>query len=159
MIQRSQTVFLFIAAVVMAFAVFMPLATFYGEGHEVTLTAFSVTETTNPDAPLPLPEFGTIIVFLGALLAISALLPLITLFLYKKRFLQLRLCFAEIVLLVGSQGFIAYYIYNLRNSFDVMVWKFGVPSILPLVSLIFIILAMRGIIHDDKLVKSLDRIR
>ena len=155
MIQRIQTVYLLAAAALMTLTLFMPLATYYGQGSEFVLNGMEVVNTTNPDAA----ETVFQPVYLTVLLAISALLPLVVIFLYKRRFLQARLCFTETVLLLGSQGFIAYYVYHLYKSFDVVSWKFGIPSVFPLVALVFVILAIRGIVRDDRLVKSLNRIR
>lgn len=155
MIQRKQTLFLLIAAALMVTAFFMPLARFFGEGHEITLTSMEVLDTTHPDMAQPL--FKT--VCLAILIGLSALLPLLTIFLYKKRFLQLRLCFTEIVLLLGAQGFIVYHVYHLYKSMETVTWKFGISSIFPLLAIFFVALAMRGIVKDQQLIKSLDRIR
>ena len=159
MIQRKQTLYLLVAAILMAMTLFMPLATFFGQSQilscEITLTGFEATDTTLPDAPQTVMH----VTYLTILLGLSTLLPLVIIFLYKKRFLQVRLCFTETVLLLGSQGFIAYYVYNLYRSFEVISWKFGIPSIFPILALVFIVLAIRGIVNDEKLVKSLNRIR
>ena len=156
MIQRKQTLYLLAAAVLMAITLLMPLATYFGrEGSEYVLKGLGVFELI--DAVHPSPVFTTL--YLAVLLALSALLPLVIIFLFKKRFLQVRLCFAETVLLLGAQGFIAYHIYNLYKSVDVASWKFGVPSIFPILALVFVILAIRAIIRDHNLIKSLNRIR
>ncbi len=41
-------------------------------------------------------------VYLGILFVLSALLPLLTIFLYRRRLLQIRLCVVEMVFLVGT---------------------------------------------------------
>ncbi len=155
MIQRKQTLHLLAAAILMALTLFMPLATYFGQGSEFVLKGLGVTDITDPAAPVP--AFTPI--YLSVLLGLAALLPLVIIFLYKKRFLQVRLCFAETVLLLGAQGFIAYYIYNLYKSFEVTSWKFGVTAIFPIFALLFVIHAIRAIVRDHNLIKSLDRIR
>lgn len=155
MIQRKQTLYLLVAAVLMALTLLLPLATYFGQGSEFVLTGLSVTDITDPGAPVA--AFTPI--YLTILLALAALLPLVIIFLYKKRFLQVRLCFTETVLLIGAQGFVAYHVYNLYKSIDVVSWKIGIPSIFPLLALVFTILAIRAIVRDANLIKSLNRIR
>ncbi len=156
MIQRKQTLYLLAAAVLMALTLFMPLATYFGQGGEFVLKGLAVTDITDPAAPV---ATAVPVVYMTVLLGLAALLPLVVIFLYKKRFLQVRLCFTETVLLLGAQGFIAYYVYNLYKSFEVTSWKFGIASIFPLLALVFIVLAIRAIVRDHNLIKSLDRIR
>lgn len=149
MIQRVQTLYLLAVAALMAFAAFATLGTFYGDGQEVILRSFGVTDAATGEGFRTLP--------LAILVGISALLPFVNIFLYKNRWLQLRLCFAETVLLLGSQGFIVFYI--LRCAASSATWKFGVPAAFPLAALVLTILAIRSIVRDDRLVKSLDRLR
>ncbi len=104
MIQRIQTLYLLIAAALMTVAVFSPLAVFNVGAAEYTLSSFSLAGEGG--------SFATL--WLGILLAVSALLPLATLFLYKRRQLQIRLCAVELVLLIGCIVFIGIY-YWLSN--------------------------------------------
>lgn len=86
----------------------------------------------------------------------TILLPLITIFLYKKRFLQVRLCIVEIVLLIGS-GILMWYHIRQFGADATVLYKFS--FILPVVCIIFTYMAIRGIVKDIKLLKSYDRIR
>lgn len=137
----------------------LPLATFYAEhlgvGHELVLTAFSFDDVTNPAAPVQVTDT----IYLGVILTLAALLPLAGIFMFKNRRFQLRLCLAEWILLVGSAGFLAYYIYILKGSFDVVTWKLGYASFFVIMAAIFNGLAQRGIMKDIKLLRSIDRIR
>ena len=99
---------------------------------------------------------------MGAVIAAAALLAFVTIFLFKKRLLQIRLCFAQIVLQIGSLVFIAYYAYHGYKSmgiFEFSGMSFGIPAVFPLVSIIFTVLALRAIAKDERLVRSLNRIR
>jgi hypothetical protein len=84
------------------------------------------------------------------------LIPAISMFLYKKRMLQMRFNIFNSILLVALQGFIVYYIVQIGQGKDLI---FTVQSIFPVVSLILSILAIRNILKDDLLIKSLNRIR
>ncbi len=150
MIQRIQTLYLLIAAALMTVAVFSPLAVFNVGAAEYTLSSFSLAGEGG--------SFATL--WLGILLAVSALLPLATLFLYKRRQLQIRLCAVELVLLIGCIVFIDYWLSNrMFTDFDTTYRRFAYGALMPLLSLVPVWLAMRAIFRDEVLVRSLDRIR
>ena len=100
---------------------------------------------------------------MGIVLAVATLLPFITIFIFKRRLVQIRLCVSEIVLLLGSLLFIALYCYRmydvLSQMFDTLNFTLGFASLMPLISIIFVALAMRAVARDEALVRSLDRIR
>ena len=81
------------------------------------------------------------------------LIALITIFLYKNRKLQFRLCMAGLLL---SLGCLALY-YSQAKSLENGVLAFW--SIFAFAMPIFYFLAARGIYKDEKLVKSVDRLR
>ena len=155
MIQRVQTLYLLLATALMSLTLFLPLATIWGGEHEVVVKAFFTDGTEGFKAPLPL--------YMGIVLAVATLLPFITIFLFKRRLVQIRLCVSEVVLLVGSLLFIALYGYRmydvLSQMFDSLNFTLGFASLMPLVSIIFVVLAMRAVARDEALVRSLDRIR
>ena len=100
--------------------------------------------------------------FLGVLLALACALPLVTVFLFRRRLLQIRLCVVEMVLLLGSlvmEG--VYYFLSWRVFSDLTFHTQGFkPAIvLPLVCLLFAYLAARAIFRDELLVRAADRIR
>ncbi len=140
MIQRIQTLYLTAATALMACAFWLPLATFFGQGEEIVLRSM---------------EWWPLAVLLG----LTAGLLFVVIFLYKRRLLQLRLCFSAAVLTLGSQGFVAYYIWQLSTNPSVMTWKMAAPAVFPLAAFVFVLLAIRGIIRDLRLIRSLDRIR
>ena len=85
-------------------------------------------------------------------------IPLVNVFLFKKRFLQLRLCIVEIILLIGAIILMWYHINQFANKMNAeILYKFSL--ILPVICIIFTYLAIRGILKDIKLLKSFDRIR
>jgi hypothetical protein len=94
---------------------------------------------------------------LTALASLTALIPAISLFLYKKRILQMRFNIFNSILLVALQGFIIYHIIQFAQ--EATTFKFTIQSIFPVVSLILSILAIRNILKDELLIKSLNRIR
>ena len=82
-----------------------------------------------------------------------ALLAGITIFLYKDRKLQLRLCILGILV---SIGVIVLYILQ-RQKFETST--LALFCILPVITLAGFLLAYQGIRKDERLVKSLDKLR
>jgi hypothetical protein len=90
------------------------------------------------------------------LIGIIAVLHLVTIFLYKKRILQIRILAFTIILMLGLFGLFFYFTYA---SFEEVKVAFKVAVALPLVCVILDWLAIRAIGKDEALVRSLDRIR
>ena len=155
MIQRIQTLYLLLATVLMSLTLFLPLATIWQGGNEIIIKAWFADGTVGFKAPLPL--------YLGIILSVATALPFVTIFLYKKRMTQIRLCVSEIVLLLGSAAFIALYCYRmcdvLAELMQELNFTLGFAALMPVVAIIPMVLAIRGIAKDEALVRSLDRIR
>ncbi len=144
MLQRIQTVYLLLAAGLMTAMCLSPLGRYAVDGVEDAFMAF---------------DFW----WLGVLLALCALVPFVTIWLFKNRFLQIRLCCAEVVLLLGAQGFALWYAVRFGNVAESMgnatMSQVCTPVVFPIVALILTIMAIRGIVKDERLVRSLDRVR
>lgn len=156
MIQRIQSLYLLIVTILMVVATLTPIATILVDGREVVFSPFSLTAGEEQLASLP--------VWLGILLILSALVPFITIFLYKRRQLQIRLCGVEAVLLLGDILLGAAYLYVLCNDvFENTTWSHLTLSfggiVCPIVSIILVLLAGRAIFQDELLVRAADRIR
>ena len=154
MIQRIQSLYLLIITVLMSVTLFARLAWFGGGGEEFGLYAFALKDAGG--------EVLQPAVYLGILLSAAALLPLVTVFLYRRRLLQIRLCVAEMVLLVGSAVMEGIYYYlgsRVVSELSFSTHGVGISIVLPVVSLLFAWLASRAIFRDEVLVRSADRIR
>ena len=152
MIQRIQTLYLLAIAALMTTAVLTPLAYFAAGAQEYLLYAFSLKGGE--------ASYSTI--YMGVVVALAAIIPFVTIFLYKNRTLQIRLCAVELVLLLGSAVFMGIYYYLGSRMFSQLEFSaqgFRIAIIFPLVALILDYLAIRAIFKDEMLVRSLDRIR
>lgn len=150
MLQRVQTVFLLLATVAMLVATTAPLATFFFNGDRVVFEAMGIYLNGN----LNDSTWG-----LFAIGAISSIIGLLTIFLFKNRILQIRLSIFNIVLMVGFYlyfGFITFKLYPVDN---LQFHKIGIGLIMPVIAIILTILAIRKIGADEILVRSLDRLR
>jgi hypothetical protein len=154
MIQRIQTIFLLLAAIAVGLMFIFPLAD-YANGSGVKfifryrgLYDFSGGKETLTTSSIPL----------AVLLTINLLLPLISIFMYKKRILQMRICVLNIILLLGSMGLIAFYVASSFSKIEASL-NYRIFALMSVISLILHVMAYSAIKKDEKLVKSVDRIR
>jgi hypothetical protein len=152
MIQRIQSVFLFAALCFTASMFYAPVAVLE---HDIcgkltfTLAGFQSAAATDRCGDSPqysIMAFGILI----------CALTLITIFLYKRRTLQLRLCIYNMLLLAGLLGVIFFVACNITNA---QKPDFRLPIVFPVIAIILHYLAFRGIRKDDLMVKALDRLR
>lgn len=154
MIQRIQSLYLLITTALMGLALILPVASFtVASGDVYTLSAFSLSSAAESQSTI----------WMGILMVAAAVLPLITLFLFKRRMLQVRLCAVEIVLLLGCIAFeIIYYCLAGANALEnvgVEHRQFGWAAIMPIVALVLSAMAARATFKDEVMVRSFDRIR
>ena len=154
MIQLIQTLYLLAVAAMMITAIFTPSANFMAGAEEYKLFAFALKGA----------EMSHSTIYMGIIIALAAIVPIVTIFSYKKRLLQIRLCAVEIVLLLGSLIFMGIYYYLSNRIFSelglqVQITSIRIAVIFPIVSLILTYMASRAIFKDEMLVRSLDRIR
>ncbi len=94
--------------------------------------------------------------YLSLFIASSAL-ALISIFLFKNRKLQFVLGRLNILL---NFTLLALFMYRLLNTpGETQVSENGVGTLLPVLSIVFLVLANRAIKKDENLVKSVDRLR
>lgn len=149
MIQRIQTVYLLVVAILMVVMMSLPVGSFVASDY--TATVFNNLSLVAPDGTADYEPWA-----MFAILMVSAVVTLGTIFLYKKRMLQIRLTIFNIILLLGYYGTLVTFVFMLKgeNSF--------IPSwtvILPLISIILDWLAIRAIGKDEMLVKAYERLR
>lgn len=155
MIQRIQTVFLFLAAAFAGVLFFAPIAGFEHGADLMKLTIYGVqnqggTQYFSGMYALPL------LIFTLLLLAV----PLVTIFLYKKRELQLKLSSLNVFLNAILCGMIfLYYSSNIQKTLSLQSISYLFGTYIPLINMVLSILAMRWIKKDIELIKSVDRLR
>jgi hypothetical protein len=141
MLQRIQSIWLLLAAV---FAVITFSLPFYS-GDRI------IDELNNFTAFMDLNAKSNI--WLSILTATSAAIALITIFLFENRKLQLRLCYLGIFITV-----LLLVLYFAETNYFA-TGNFAITCLLHFGVLVFYILAARGIWKDNKLIKSMDRLR
>lgn len=147
MIQRIQTVYLFISALLIASLMKLKFADLSVNDEIYTFVARGIYNGENL-------VFNGLAIFI--FIGLVALLHFTVIFLYKKRILQIRILVFTIVLLLGLFGMFFYFTY--AGFTDAKV-AFKVPVVFPVVAAILDFLAIRAIGKDEALVRSLNRIR
>ncbi|MDR1203552.1 MAG: DUF4293 domain-containing protein [Tannerellaceae bacterium] len=151
MLQRIQTVYLLIIAILAALMLFMPLSVLQTGDGFYTFDVFGVNAVATSE--IVYPTWG-----LFVLTALISLLALITIFLYKKRMLQIRICLFNAILMLGFYGFFTYLVIVMKQQLDISV-SIRIALSFPVICLILDYLAIRNIGADETLVRSLERLR
>ncbi|MDT0641696.1 DUF4293 domain-containing protein [Zunongwangia sp. F363] len=136
MLQRIQTIYLLLAAITSAGLIFL-----------LYLWENSSGETVYAEDVLMV-----FIMFLS-----SAALSLVSIFMYKNRKLQFVLGRLNIILNFFLLGVFVYWSLSIPGEMDIS--EKGIGMLLPIVSIVFLVLANRAIKKDEDLVKSVDRLR
>jgi hypothetical protein len=87
------------------------------------------------------------------------LLALITIFLYKKRILQIRLCTFNSILMIAFYGLFAFFVWKIAGQSESFRFSVHIALSFPFIALIFSYLAIRNIGADEVAVRSLNRLR
>jgi hypothetical protein len=95
---------------------------------------------------------------LSTLLIIIPVISFLTIFIFKNRKVQLWLALTLNILVTGAIILLLYYSLNIIVDYRTAIIP-GFKLFLPILMLIFSVLAYRGIRKDDRLVKSYDRLR
>ena len=156
MIQRKQTLFLLVAFICYALCLFFPIATIASKVMGGDSMLYNLGVVSGDQGIV----FSATCLPLFILLAVSAVLSLVTIFLYKNRKAQANLCSISVLFTI------LWYVDYILMALGIV----GVPEVdgkvdisfaacLPLVSVILVLMARKGINDDEKLVRAADRIR
>jgi hypothetical protein len=144
MIQRIQSLWLFLAAAAIFFLFKLPI----------------VGAKKADGSILEVLATGSLFTFIIAVLLL--IIALVTIFLFKNRANQKRLIWLGILLDVL---FVVLLYFQMEDLKDVVrnpglsAQTFKVGAIFPIFYVILLVLAYNGIRHDEKLIKSVDRLR
>ncbi len=150
MIQRIQTVWLLLAAIISALLL-LDWHTGYvfmadiPQGFGSVVKRLTVTE-----------HFPSLIIAV-----VMLLVPFITIFMFKDRKRQRMMAIVSILACISFIGVNLMRIENFKNETAPTPTNgsYDVGSVIPAVVIVLLILAIRGINKDEKLIKSMDRLR
>lgn len=158
MIQRIQSIYLVLAVIAGMLTFFLPFTHFYAGDVKIAEYAmfgvFNVqSDTLELTNPYPLPMW--------IMSALSIIMPLVAIFQFKKRMIQMKI--VRLGFLV-EMSFLVYLFFAI-DKVNAELYD-GQISILyhtgfymPVMAIVLMFLAQRGIKKDEDLVKSLDRLR
>lgn len=136
MIQRIQTIYLVISAIIMG-ALFMWFPVVLGKDGSV------IMERNEP--------------LLFGLIFVSIALAIISILSFKKRQMQFVLNRLNIISNFVLLGIFVYRLLTLSG--ETIVSEKGIGVLFPIISIVFLVLANKAIKRDEDLVKSVDRLR
>ena len=141
MIQRIQSIWLLIVAIA-AFATYT-LTLYIGKLTDGTERAFLLGD-----------DFLLVIVII-----LLGILAIICIFLFKNRKLQFRLSVLGVILSIVFLFLEYIRVEQFKETQGILNGSYQIGAVLPILMVIGYFLAARGIYKDEKLVKSLDRLR
>ena len=151
MIQRKQTVFLLLAAIANIICLCLPVATIQtGKGLTVASEMYNLW-IANGNGTL---DFSAAPLFV--ILLMETVLAIATIFMYRKRKLQIKLCnWCNFLIIVWYAAYVAITMgVNAGGGLHV-----AFAAVLPLVALILTFMARKGVMADEALIRAAERIR
>ena len=157
--QRIQSIFLFFVAVSMILMLFFPIwvkaNTTTGESY--VLTAINLKHVL-PDGEANLEYFPY--VFIGVLAVIAAAIAVYEIFRYDNRLTQMKLGALNSLIMSITLGLSVFFLIQAEKEWIPTVRaEYQLGLFLPVIAMILNTLANRFIRKDEKLVRSVDRIR
>ena len=150
MIQRIQTIHLLIALGLLVAVNFFPLVTATIPGGSCVVSSLGVT------------GFGGSTFWAWGLIlfsSLAALLALVAIISFGNRRRQMSLCVYGILAALGFYACLGVQVWTIYSALPDATFVPELAGQLPLISIIFFILAGRAIKRDEALVRSVDRIR
>ncbi|MEM9391103.1 MAG: DUF4293 domain-containing protein [Bacteroidota bacterium] len=156
MLQRIQTVFLLLVAICMALTFFLPFWTYMTpEGAAgYSLRSLYLEEINNGETLKTFFPYT----FIAVLASAAIIVALFEILRFNNRLLQIKLGALNSLLIAGSLILAAYFATDFIKELNV-VGSYGLAFFMPAAALFFNLLANRYIRKDEKLVRSVDRIR
>lgn len=157
MIQRIQSVYLLLVAIVIALCFFFPFYSVDLVGSELVADSMKgqliaqgivLSESNHP--------------YVMILCIISILISVAAIFLYGNRTIQLRITRLGILINTGllvAVFFALEEVKALHPGLEIEIGQYGLSCYLPIVAMVLGFLATRGILKDEMLVRSSNRLR
>jgi hypothetical protein len=153
MIQRIQSLFLLSSLICTGLFYFLPFGNIItADDSVIPLIVKGVNYTKNGEA-----AFYSLLPML-IMISLINLITLTSIFLYKKRMLQIRLNIFNIITQLGSIGMMFYYLTNAAKQIGTD-YSTKILIVLPIVAAILTFMAVRAIAKDEALVRSISRLR
>jgi hypothetical protein len=154
MIQRIQSLYLLLVLILGVLCFFIPYATFNIDGTYIA----DIKATGVEFIPNAVITASMNMILLTLNIAIIDLLSLIIIFLFKKRKLQMTLIKINMVFVIISVVCMFLFADIIKAAINAEI-RYYFAALFPILSLLFLYLALRAINKDEDLVKAADRLR
>ena len=145
MIQRSQSLYLLLAALACAAILFVDL--YHYQVVEGGVTVAKALHASDHYVSM-------------ALIAVITALPLVTVFQFRHRQRQLRM---SVISIAGCGSFISTTLWRVSEIKGMnpppVSQSYWIGALLPILAIVFLVMAIVGIRRDEQLVQSMDRLR
>lgn len=156
MLQRIQTVYLFLATLVLLGLYVFPLINNVNINGTISNVNIQGVYQQLTDGK----SYDIVFTALKILAAVVAILPTLVIFFYKKRKQQIALCYSTILVIIGFSFWMAQTVKGVvEGGLQLQFGNMGIGMFLSSIAIILVILAARAIQRDEKLVRSADRLR
>jgi len=155
MLQRVQSIYLLFSSLALYALFLFPFAhNVYLDGKPSSIMVTGIFQDVNSQQ-----AHVQFFVALTIITAVVGLLPLVLIFLYANRKRQITFCYYLIVLLIAYSFWMAQVVKNAMGGIQLDTHNWGIGLFLTSISILFVIMAIKAIQRDEKLVKSADRLR
>ncbi|HYK76157.1 MAG TPA: DUF4293 domain-containing protein [Daejeonella sp.] len=155
MLQRIQTIWLFFAtAAIFSLFLFPIIQVLDVNGAAKVMKVTGLYEHTGGQVVQ-----NQAFLLLTVATVILALIPFVAIFLYRNRPKQILVCYAAIVAIVAYCFWLAQTAKQVFTGIALKIDNYGIGILLPSLAILFMMLAIKGIRKDEKLIKSADRLR
>lgn len=156
MIQRIQSIYLFLATLVLFGLYVFPLINNVNINGTISNVSIQGVYQQLADGTKYTIEF----IAVKILAAPVAILPTLIIFFYKKRKQQVALCYSAILVIIGYSFWMAQTVKGVvPGGLQIDFANMGIGMFLSSIAIILMIFALRAIQRDEKLVRSADRLR
>jgi hypothetical protein len=155
MIQRAQSIYLFLVVVMMSLFLLFPIANLMAENNvSLKLYSFGLKKIVDGESQKLMSTLPVLI-----LAIVISIINFYNIFLFGNRTLQMRLCVYNILLMIGLILLCFYYFRMVNKAYEITYHHFKIAAILPILCIVLNIMAFSGIRRDELLVKTYERLR
>lgn len=154
--QRIQTLYFILVIILMTVGILLPTAEFFNAEKNIMyqLDSRGIVELTAEGSAGKLAATNPLTFLYGLILFVVTF----AIFKFNDRRVQLRLATIGLILILLYIIAFAIFVYFAQNKLNAD-FTLKTPAVFCVIALIFNYLAMRGVAKDEKLVRSLDRLR
>ncbi len=159
MLQRVQSLFLLAVVLCMLFSLFFPVWNKINPENEVLIEIYGLySKQTQPGGEIRQEIFPFALI--GGFVIVAAIIAFVEIFQFKNRLNQIKMGALNSLVMSSVLGLSLYLSFQEEKIFVPQIQgQYGLGLFLPCIALIFNVLANRFIRRDEKLVRSVDRIR